>query len=133
MKKIVLITLVCFSLVGYAQKNEKISMIDYVEILNNNKEEALYYYKNNWEMLRIKAIEKGFIDTYQILQTVPTKKTPFSFILITTYTNKEQYAASETNFRKIIEESNGLKLLNDKKPSEFRKVVLHNGNVKHLN
>lgn len=133
MKKVVFLALICYSLSGYTQQNERISMIDYVEILNNNKKEALYYYQNNWEQLRIKAIKKGLIDTYQILETIPTKETPFSFILITTYMNKAQYDASETNFRKIIEESNGLKLLNNKKPSEFRKVILHNDSVKHWN
>lgn len=118
---------------NYAQQSEKISMIDYVEVLNNSKKETLYYYQNNWEQLRIKAIEKKLIDTYQILETIPTKETPFSFILITTYLDKAQYDASEINFRKIIEESDGLKLLNEKKPSEFRKVILHNNSVKHWN
>ncbi len=72
-------------------------MIDYLEVLNNNKEEAFFYYQNNWEQLRLKAIEKRFIDTYQILEIIPTSKAPFSFILMTTYTNKSKYNASESN------------------------------------
>jgi hypothetical protein len=108
-------------------------MIDYVEVLNNNKSEALYYYQNNWEQLRIKAIEKGYIKSYLLLETKPTEKTPYHFMLITTYKNNLQYNASETNFNILIRESGGLKLMNDKKPGDFRKVILHNDAIKHWN
>ncbi|PWH84545.1 hypothetical protein DIS18_01400 [Algibacter marinivivus] len=108
-------------------------MIDYVQVLNNNKAEALFYYQNNWEQLRIKAIEKGYIDSYQLLETQPTEETPYSFMLITTYKSKLQYHASEANFNMLIEASDGLKLMNEKQPGDFRKVILHNDAVKHLN
>ncbi|WP_298338512.1 hypothetical protein [uncultured Algibacter sp.] len=132
MKKLIVLFFVLITALGFSQ-TEKISMIDYVEVLNNNKAEALFYYQNNWEQLRIKAVEKGYIDSYQLLETQPTKEAPYSFMLITTYKSKLQYHASEANFNMLIEASEGLKLMNDKKPRDFRKVILHNDAVKHLN
>ena len=132
MKRIITCFLVIIVSWSYAQ-TEKLSMIDYVQVLNNNKAEALFYYQNNWEQLRIKAVEKGYIDSYQLLETQPTAETPYSFMLITTYKSKLQYHASEANFNMLIEASDGLKLMNDKKPGDFRKVILHNDEVKHLN
>lgn len=132
MKRIITYFLLIIVSWSYAQ-TKKLSMIDYVQVLNNNKAEALFYYQNNWERLRIKAIEKGYIDSYQLLETQPTAETPYSFMLITTYKSKLQYHASEANFNMLIEASDGLKLMNDKKPGDFRKVILHNDEVKHLN
>lgn len=133
MKKIFTLFLISSLFLGYSQQTEQISMIDYVQVLNNNKSEALFYYQNNWQQLRIKAIEKGYIESYKLLETTPTQETPYTFILLTTYKNKRQYDESEKNFREIINSTDGLKLLNEKKPNEFRKVVLHNGSIKHWN
>ncbi len=133
MKKIILFTLLISCYTGISQQSKRVSMIDYVQVLNKNKAEALFYYQNNWQQLRIKAIEKNYIESYQLLETLPTDKTPYTFMLITTYKNKEQYEASEEHFRVLIDASDGLKLLNNKKPNEFRKVILHNDTVKHWN
>ena len=133
MKQITCITIACLSLINYAQNNEKLSTIDYVEVLNDYNEEALYYYKNNWEQLRKIAKTMAYIDSYLFLEVQPEEATNYNFILITTYSNKKQYNASETNFRKIIDAASGLKLLNDLKPSEFRRVVSHKSYIKHQN
>ncbi|WP_298551185.1 hypothetical protein [uncultured Algibacter sp.] len=58
---------------------------------------------------------------------------PYRFILITTYKSKLQHHASEANFNMLIEASDGLKLMNEKKPNDFRKAIFHNDKVKHLN
>ena len=115
------IIILCFaiSVLGFAQHDEKQSTIDFVEILDNNTEEALFYYQNNWQQLREKAIKKGYIHSYQMLQTESTPEAPYHFILITTYVNKTQYDAREAHFDEIIAASGGLKLLNDKKPTNF--------------
>lgn len=133
MKQIICIAIACLSLKNYAQNNEKLSTIDYVEVLNDYNEEALYYYKNNWEQLRKIAKTMAYIDSYLFLEVQPEEATNYNFILITTYSNKKQYNSSETNFRKIIDAASGLKLLNDLKPSEFRRVVSHKSYVKHQN
>ena len=132
MKTLIAFFIISITSLSYGQ-TEKISMIDYVQVLNSNKPEALFYYQNNWEQLRIKAIEKGYIHSYQLLETEPTETEPYSFILITTYKNQLQFDASETNFNTLIEAGNGLKLINKKKPGEFRKTISHNSAVKHWN
>ena len=103
MKKLFLFILVfCVNFCVFSQQDTKISTIDFVQILNNNKKENVYYYENNWEVLRKMAIQKSYIDSYQLLETKPTNDAPFSFILITTYKNKTQFDAREKHFEELI-------------------------------
>lgn len=116
----------------YGQSDSRVSTIDFVEILQNNKAEALYYYENNWKVLREMAIAENYIESYQLLETPYSKEAPFHLMLITTYANQKQYNLREENFNKLIEQLGGLKLLNDQKPPAFRKSVFVKENVKHL-
>ncbi len=137
---VVLITfLIFFS--GYSQKltgnssfdlSKRVSTIEFVEIVDNHLEEALYYYKNNWKVLRQKAIENDYILSYQLLQAPATEDSAIQLILITTYANSEQYDKREENFAVLIKERGDLRLLNNKKPGEFRKRVFGKELVKHL-
>lgn len=127
-----LFTALLFYFISFSQNNKKITTIETVEILNNNKEEAIYYFQNNWKVLREKAIEKGYIYSYVLLESQYTKATPFHIVLATTYTNKTQFDNRETHFAELIKEKGDLKLLNEKKPSEFRKSVFSVENAKHL-
>jgi hypothetical protein len=132
MKQYLLLLFCAISYFSVAQQNEKLSTVDFVEIINNNTEEALFYYQNNWQQLREKAVTEGYIQSYQMLQTEHTPEAPYHLILITTYANKTQYDAREPHFNEIIAASGGLKLLNDKKPTSFRKVRYGKDEVKHL-
>lgn len=114
------------------QVNRKVSIIDFVQIINDNKEEVIYYYQNNWEILRQLAIDKNYIDSYQLLETPYSEEAPFHLILITTYKDEDQYKLSEERFDQLIEQKGPLKLLNNKKPGEFRKVIFNKEQVKHL-
>jgi len=131
MKNILLLLLVLNFTFSFAQPDERISTIDFIEVLNDNYDETLFYYQNNWQQLRIKALEKGYINNYQLLETIPTEESPYSFILITTYTNKEQFDHREKHFQGLIKEKGGLKLLNDKEPKEFRQASRGHDMVKH--
>ena len=115
----------------YGQQEDRISTIDFVQVLNDNKEEVIYYYQNNWRVLREMAIKKGYIHSFQLLET-PIDGEPFQFMLITTYKNEEQYDLREDHFAELIEERGALKLLNNKKPGEFRKILFSKEMVKHL-
>ncbi len=95
-------------------------------------DETRFYYKNNWKQLRIQALEKNYISSYQLLEVEPTADWPVSFVLITTYGNKEQYDKREDNFGKLIEARGDLRLLNDKKPGEFRKFFYGEDSAKNL-
>lgn len=91
------------SIVSQSQPiNPKISTIDFVEVLNDNRSEAIYYFENNWKVLRERAIEKGYIDSWQLLEVEATPEAPFSLMLITTYKNDQQYADREKNFQELI-------------------------------
>lgn len=112
-------------------KQYKISTVDFVQIIDNNKAEALHYYHNNWKVLREMATKKGFIDSYQFLEVSFTEDAPFHFMLITTYSNKTQFDKREVHFRTLIDERGDLSLLNEKKPGEFRKIVFNKEEAKH--
>ena len=127
-----LLILLLFCCLSYGQTNEKITTIETVEILNNNTAEAIFYFQNNWKALRKKAIEKGYIYSYALMETSYNTETPFHIMLITTYANEEQYKNREKHFSELIKASGGLKLLNNKKPSEFRKSVYSIDSAKHI-
>jgi len=110
-----------------------ICTIDFIKIQNQHRAECIFYYENNWKVLRVQAIQKEYILSYQLLETPSTPDSPFHFILITTYANKQQYDKREKNFGELIEKRGELKLLNSKKPGEFRKVIFGKEPVKHLN
>ena len=122
MKKLLtcLVVLLIALQVSNAQKKSSIIIMDFVKIKNNHIEEALYYYNNNWKVLRDMAMERGFIKSYQVLQTQADEKADFDLILFTEYVNSEQFTNSEKNFEILIKEKGPLKLMNDLKPGEFR-------------
>lgn len=126
-----LFTLLFISL-SFGQNDQKISTVETVEVLNNNKAEAIYYFKNNWKVLRDNAIKKGYIHSYSLMETTYGEETPFHIILITTYSNKEQYEKREIHFKELIDSHGSLRLLNDKKPGEFRKSRFSADPAKHI-
>lgn len=128
-----LLVLVCTFLFMAPQllAQKKISSLDFVQIVDGNKAEALYYYQNNWKQLREKAIEKGYIHSYQFLEVEATEGAPFHIILISNYGNEEQFAKREEHFSELIEARGDLRLMNEKKPGEFRKIYI--GKEKAIN
>ena len=124
MKKLVVLSILfCCYFQSFSQNNHKLSSIDFVEVVNNNHAETLFYYQNNWKALRESALKKGYIESYNLLEIEPSEATPYHFILITTYGNKEQYDNRENHFQELIKASGGLKLLNDKEPADFRNII----------
>lgn len=119
-------------LMACAQGETRISSIDFVQIINNNHEEALYYYQNNWRWLRDLAIEKGYIVDYEYYQVERTEETSYDLILITVYGNNAQTDAREDNFAELIELNGELRLLNEKQPAEFRKLLTGHEKAIHL-
>lgn len=110
--------------------SEVVSTVDLVEVINGNLAEAEYYYQNNWQVLREQAMEKGYIQSYQLIMAEPTEELPVSIMLITTYKDTAQYDKAEENFGKLIEARGDLRLLNDKKPTEFRRMIYSKGPLK---
>ena len=132
MKYLILFPILGFTLSIQAQSSSKISSIDFVQVQNENYEETKFYYQNNWMILRKEALKKDYIESYQLLETTYSEEAPFHFMLITTYANDSQYEAREENFGKLIDARGGIRLLNEKKPGEFRKVIFYKDPASHL-
>ena len=113
--------LALFSAHGQDEPKE-ISTIDFVQILDNQQARAYHYYKNNWTKLREMALDKGYISSYQWIETTYSEEAPFHFIFITSYPDQAAYDNREANF-KVIMEGRTRDLLDDRQPSEFRKSV----------
>lgn len=132
MKRLILIVLLSFAVIGYAQNQPAILVIDFVKIKNNKQQEAIYYYENNWKVYREIAKKNGFVKSWQVLTTDPDSTANFDIMLITEYADSVQMALSEERFQKIIKNTspNGPKLLNDLNPKDFRlNVFLKRGRI----
>ncbi|WP_420574741.1 hypothetical protein [Kordia sp.] len=131
MKKIFLLVLLFSIQFSVAQENERVSTVDFVQIINGNRAEAMYYYQHNWKVLRQMAIAKKYIESFEIMETTYSEEAPFHLMLITTYSSKTQYEQREKHFQELIKAKGKLELLNDKKPTKFRKNLFHKENVMH--
>lgn len=76
--------------------------VDYVKIKDGRREEAMFFYENNWKLYREEALKSGVIHSYQMLESVPPTTAPFDIVLITWYKNEEQHKNSEKNFEPIL-------------------------------
>ena len=114
-----------------AQTDNRISTIDFVQVLDNNHQETIYYYQNNWQVLREAALANKYIHSYQLLETPFTEEAPFQIMLVTTYADEQQYQHREEHFKQLIDQKGGLQLMNEKQPGEFRQVIYNKEQVKH--
>lgn len=122
-------------LLNIKKADETVVLMDFVKIKNGKRDEAIFYYENNWKIYREAAQKKGFIKSFEILEIAPNENNQFDLILITRYANEEQYKASEKNFEPILRElrPNGALLKNDLKPEDFRQNVFFNAGKPILN
>lgn len=125
------ISLLLFGLQGHSQSEPFISTMDFVEVLNGNREEAHYYYNHNWKQIREKAKINGYIHSFSFLEVEKTEKIPFDFVLVTTYTGEHQFNQREKHFQELIVEAEGPIFLNDVKPDDFRRTVFGPAKVIH--
>lgn len=127
-----LIIIMLVGITGFSQISDQILTIEFVEIVNGNRDEAVYYYKNNWLTLREMAVERDYIHSFRLLECPRTEESSHQLILETVYLNSDQYEKREEHFEELIEEKGVLELLNDKKPSEFRRSLFSRGGVRPL-
>lgn len=121
MKKLLFLNLFILglSIVIFSQ-TRIITVFEAVKIKNDKRAETLFYYENNWKQLRVSALEKGYIHSFELFEAKADEKADFDVVLITRYKNKKQFDKSEERFQELIKQRGELKLLNDLKPSEFR-------------
>ena len=67
--KITLLTLALFWSLASLAQDTKISTIDFVQIQNENREETIYYYENNWLVLRKMALERSLLLKWMLVPT----------------------------------------------------------------
>ncbi len=106
-------------------KEATIVTMSLVKILEGRKEEALFYFENNWKELRKKAVERGYIASFNLLVNEAADELGYDLVLSTTYANKEQYDLRESHFETLIEEhqDGGILLKNEWQPADFRKTI----------
>ncbi|MDO6428579.1 hypothetical protein Q4489_16320 [Thalassotalea sp. 1_MG-2023] len=119
------IFVVLLSLIGHSQAAQQISTIDFIKINQPYNKEALYFYENNWQVLREQAVKKGYIDSFMLIEVPATSKAAFHLMLMTTYRNKEQFELREKNFSQLMSGSTGPKLLNNVLPEQFRTMMFN--------
>ncbi|HUF04726.1 MAG TPA: TlpA disulfide reductase family protein [Aridibacter sp.] len=102
-----------------------IAVTELVKVLNGKRDEALFYYRNNWMKLRKEAVKRGYIESFELQAGEPKVDAEFDIVLITRYAGRAQYEASEPNFQQLIKEllPIGPVRLNESVPDEFRKSV----------
>ena len=107
----------------FGQQDQSITSMDFVEIIDNNDEEAWYYYENNWKVLRQMAVKKDYILSFKLFKDLSLNDNTFGIVLMTNYKDSLQFINREAHFQELIKEKGELRLLNDKLPGEFRKTI----------
>ncbi len=102
MKASILLSLSLFGGLTFAQSPAAISAMDFVKIKNGKRQEALFFYENNWKVYRDAALKKGFIKSYRILSVPGDAAGDFDLILVTEYNDMTQYKSAEERFQQII-------------------------------
>lgn len=105
--------------------NGVLEMIDFVKVKDGKRDEARYYYENNWRFYCAEAVKRGLIDSYEYIDATSEKDASFDIILITRFRGEGQFKNAEKAFEPIIKEltPNGPFLKMNSKPDEFRQVV----------
>ncbi len=124
-KNTLIILTVLSSIGNLSGQSKSITAIEFVEILDDQKEEAIFYYQHNWKVLRERAKEHGFVESFQLIEIPYSSELPAHLLLITHFRNSEQYDQVEKNFKVLLEEHGEMRLLNTKQPAVFRKNVMY--------
>ena len=100
-------------------------VMDFVRIKDGKRDEAIYYYENNWKLYRQAALKKGVIKSYELIEVKPVENALFDLILVTRYHSEQQRNDSEKNFEPVMKELRpaGPLLKNDLKPEDFRQSI----------
>lgn len=98
--------------------------MDIVKVKNNNFDEAVYYFEQNWKAYREVAIKQGIISSYRMYLN-KKDSSDRHIVLITEYADSTTFKNSRENFRPILKSvrPNGPILLNQKQPNEFVEFI----------
>lgn len=102
-----------------------IEVMEFVKIKGGLRDEARYYYENNWRAFRDAAVKRGLIDSFEYVEISTPSNAAFDIVLITRYRGEAQFDNSEKAFEPLIKElrPNGPFLKGAFKPDDFREIV----------
>lgn len=100
-------------------------LMDFVKVKDGRRDEAMYFYENNWKVYREEALKAGIIHSFELINARSESNSAFDLILVTRFNGQRQYADSEKNFEPILKKlrPNGPILKNELKPVDFRENV----------
>lgn len=95
--------------------------VDVVECRSEYERECLYYYENNWKVIREEAVARNFISGYHLLRAESDSLSVVKLFLLTEYPDSLALAEVEANFQPMMRElrPGGPLLLNDVVRSGF--------------
>jgi thiol-disulfide isomerase/thioredoxin len=102
-----------------------ISVVEFVKVKGGLRDEARYFYENNWRAYRAEAMKRGVIDSYEYIEVAASHDSAFDIILITRYKGEAQFKNSEKAFELIIKDlrPKGPLLKGAFKPNDIREIV----------
>jgi thiol-disulfide isomerase/thioredoxin len=102
-----------------------VSVVEFVKVKGGLRDEARYFYENNWRAYRAEAVKRGLIDSYEYIEVAAPHNAAFDIILLTRYKGEAQFKNSETAFEPIMKElrPKGPLLKGTFKPDDFREIV----------
>ena len=83
---------------------EAISTINVIEVQPGMTRQARAYYQQGWAAAREVAVKRGVIDSYNLLVSQSGVSDEPEIILITNYSDRAQFEASEDRFQAIFKE-----------------------------
>ncbi|MBC8151412.1 MAG: hypothetical protein H7Z72_00725 [Bacteroidetes bacterium] len=109
---------------AYAQQSG-VWLVDVVDIKAGKQPEALFYYENNWKVIRDRMIQRKHLKSYRMLTTATDSTGSSRLFLMTEYADSLSYRQGEERFQAVIKElyPNGSRLLNELKPADFRQII----------
>ena len=111
----------CFGPIVNADDDDAITVVEGIAVLDGRLDEAIFYYQNNWGYFRRQALERGYIESFDMV-VGDDRAESVDIVLITRFDSAEQYDTIEDRFEEIMGERE-LQLLNDVEPGDFRKNV----------
>lgn len=105
--------------------NGPISVVEFIKVKGGKRDEARYFYENNWRAYRDVAAKRGVIESFEYIEIVAPHDAAFDIILITRYKDAAQFTNSEKVFEPIMKElrPKGPLLKGTFGPDEFREIV----------
>jgi len=110
---------------------KEIVLVEFVNVVRGNWQEALYYFENNWLVIRETAKKKGIISSFRMVSFQDYPGREFDILLITEYENSDKYKKSEERLSKLVKSKGAPELLNELNPNDFRKTIFKQKGVQY--